>query len=83
MSRIKSRDTSPELHLRALAHRDGCRIRLHVKQLLGSPDVVPPRRLSKCLLALDPARFPVEEVLRQYLVSCETKLRWRSQAGLF
>jgi DNA mismatch endonuclease, patch repair protein len=43
MSRIKGRNTGPELRLRSLLHRAGFRFRLHAKQLPGSPDVVLPK----------------------------------------
>nr|WP_192385785.1 very short patch repair endonuclease [Mesorhizobium silamurunense] len=43
MSRIKGRNTSPELLLRSLLHRAGFRFRLHAKQLPGRPDVVLPK----------------------------------------
>lgn len=40
MSRIKSRDTRPEMIVRSIVHRLGYRYRLHKKDLPGSPDVV-------------------------------------------
>lgn len=43
MSRIRGRNTGPELRLRSLLHRAGFRFRLHAKQLPGSPDVVLPK----------------------------------------
>lgn len=43
MSRIRSRDTKPELIVRRLLHRMGYRFRLHRKDLPGSPDIVLPR----------------------------------------
>jgi DNA mismatch endonuclease (patch repair protein) len=43
MSRIRGRNTGPELRLRSLLHRAGFRFRLHVKQLPGRPDVVLPK----------------------------------------
>lgn len=43
MSRIRGRDTRPELLLRSLLHRAGFRFRLHAKQLPGRPDVVLPK----------------------------------------
>lgn len=42
MSRIKSRDTKPELVVRSLCHRMGLRFRLHRKDLPGKPDLVFP-----------------------------------------
>lgn len=43
MSRIHSRDTTPECVVRSLLHKAGFRFRLHVKALPGSPDLVLPR----------------------------------------
>ena len=45
MSRIKGRDTKPEMAVRRLLHRIGYRYRLHRKDLPGKPDIVfGPRR---------------------------------------
>jgi DNA mismatch endonuclease, patch repair protein len=43
MSRIRSKDTSPELRIRKGLHRLGFRFRLHDKNLPGRPDLVLPR----------------------------------------
>lgn len=43
MSRIRSRDTRPELLLRSLLHKKGIRFRLHVADLPGKPDIVLPK----------------------------------------
>lgn len=43
MSRIRGRDTQPELQLRSLLHRAGFRFRLHEKKLPGRPDIILPR----------------------------------------
>jgi DNA mismatch endonuclease (patch repair protein) len=43
MSRIKGKNTSPELRVRSLLHRMGYRFRLHVKDLPGKPDIVLPK----------------------------------------
>lgn len=40
MSRIRGRDTGPEVMLRSLLHRAGYRFRLHDSNLPGSPDIV-------------------------------------------
>ena len=40
MSRIRSKDTKPELVVRSLVHRMGYRFRLHVTGLPGRPDLV-------------------------------------------
>lgn len=43
MSRIRSRDTKPELAVRSLLHKNGFRFRLHRKDLPGKPDIVLPK----------------------------------------
>lgn len=43
MSRIRSRNTKPEVALRSALHRRGIRFRLHGHRLAGKPDVVLPR----------------------------------------
>lgn len=44
MSRIRSKDTKPELILRRALHAAGLRFRLHRKDLPGRPDLVFPSR---------------------------------------
>lgn len=43
MSRIKSKDTKPEMLVRSALHCAGYRFRLHVKELPGKPDIVLPK----------------------------------------
>ena len=43
MSRIKSKDTTPERIVRSFLHRNGFRFRLHVTDLPGKPDIVLPK----------------------------------------
>lgn len=44
MSRIRAKNTQPELAVRRLLHRMGYRFRLHAKNLPGKPDLVFPGR---------------------------------------
>jgi DNA mismatch endonuclease (patch repair protein) len=44
MSRIRSKDTKPEMAVRKVAHGLGYRFRLHQKDLPGKPDLVFPSR---------------------------------------
>lgn len=47
MSRIRSKNTSPELFVRSCFHKAGLRFRIHRKDLPGTPDIVfPSRRLA-------------------------------------
>jgi DNA mismatch endonuclease (patch repair protein) len=43
MSRVKGRDTKPEILVRSLVHRMGYRFRVHGLDLPGNPDIVLPR----------------------------------------
>lgn len=43
MSRIRDRDTRPEVILRSMLHRAGYRFRKNVKNLPGKPDIVLPK----------------------------------------
>jgi DNA mismatch endonuclease Vsr len=44
MSRIRSKDTGPEMVVRRLLHRLGYRFRIHARDLPGKPDIVFRRR---------------------------------------
>jgi DNA mismatch endonuclease (patch repair protein) len=46
MSRIRGKDTAPELAVRSLLHRMGFRFRLHRRDLPGTPDIVLPRHAT-------------------------------------
>jgi DNA mismatch endonuclease (patch repair protein) len=43
MSRIRGKDTKPEICVRRIAHALGYRFRLHYRDLPGTPDLVFPR----------------------------------------
>ena len=43
MSRIRGKDTKPEVIVRSLLHKMGYRFRIHVKGLPGCPDIVLPK----------------------------------------
>jgi len=43
MSRVKGRDSKPEILVRSLVHRMGYRFRIHRRNLPGNPDIVLPR----------------------------------------
>jgi len=43
MSRIKGKNTKPELSVRSFLHKHGFRFRLHRKDLPGCPDIVLPK----------------------------------------
>jgi len=43
MSKIKAKNTSPEIFVRSFLHVNGFRFRLHEKRLPGKPDLVLPK----------------------------------------
>lgn len=43
MSRIRGRNTTPEVVVRSVLHKMGYRFRLHVRDLPGKPDIVLPK----------------------------------------
>ena len=43
MSRVRNKNTKPELIVRSILHRNGYRYRLHKKDLPGHPDIVLPK----------------------------------------
>ncbi len=51
MSRIRARDTAPELTIRRLLHARGLRYRIHVVDLPGRPDLV--FRRAKVVVFID------------------------------
>ena len=50
MSRIRGKDTTPEIIVRRMAHRLGFRFRLYRKDLPGRPDLVFPRHRAVILV---------------------------------
>ncbi|MFC5522663.1 very short patch repair endonuclease [Polaromonas jejuensis] len=50
MSRIRGKDTKPELIVRSVLHRLGFRFRIHRKDLPGRPDIVLPRHKKVVLV---------------------------------
>ena len=63
MSRVKGRNTKPELLIRSLAHRLGYRFRLHRTDLPGKPDLF--LTGASRMMALGPKAYtPPERELR-------------------
>lgn len=50
MSRIRGKDTKPEITVRSLLHRMGYRFRLHRRDLPGNPDIVLPKHHAVVLV---------------------------------
>ena len=73
MSRIRGKDTKPEIKVRKLLHGMGYRFRLHRKDLPGKPDIVLPRYqtvifVHGCYWHRHSCRYgkPVPETNRQF-----------------
>lgn len=90
MSRIRAKDTCPELRVRRWLHGRGYRYRLHVKRLPGRPDIVMPRygavimvhgcfwhRHHGCRLAYEP-RSNVEFWQRKFAQNIDRDRRSRA-----
>lgn len=43
MAAVKGKNTTPEIRVRKILHKMGCRFRLHRKDLPGKPDIVLPK----------------------------------------
>ena len=50
MSRIRAKNTKPEILVRSLLHRMGYRFRLHSRSLPGKPDIVLPKYRTTVLV---------------------------------
>jgi len=50
MSRVKSKNTKPEVRVRSTLHGLGYRFRLHRKDLPGNPDIVLPKHRTVILV---------------------------------
>ena len=50
MSRVRSKNTKPELLVRSVLHRMGYRFRVHRKDLPGNPDIVLPKHRTVILV---------------------------------
>jgi hypothetical protein len=65
MSRIRSKDTKPELLVRKFLFSKGVRYRLHDKALPGKPDIVLPKYKTVILLAEGKISALVIQALRE------------------
>lgn len=73
MSRIKGKDTKPEMLVRKFLHAQGYRYRLHVKYLPGKPDIVLPK--YKTVIFVHGCFWHGHEGCRYYVVP-KTKTEW-------
>lgn len=73
MSRIRSKDTKPELLVRKFLHKNGFRYRLHVKGLPGKPDIVLPK--YKTVIFIHGCFWHGHEGCKYYVVP-KTRTEW-------
>ena len=84
MSRIRGRDTQPELLVRSGLHRRGLRYRLHRKDLPGKPDLVFPASRagdSRAWLLLASAQLSEVQVAEDKEEILAREDRTQSRAG--
>jgi DNA mismatch endonuclease, patch repair protein len=73
MSRIKGKNTKPEMLVRRFLHAHGFRYRLHVKDLPGKPDIVLPK--YKTVIFVHGCFWHGHEGCKYYVVP-KTKTEW-------
>jgi len=73
MSRIKSKDTKPEMLVRKFLHKNGFRYRLHVKDMPGKPDIVLPK--YKTVVFIHGCFWHGHEGCKYYVVP-KTRTEW-------
>ncbi len=79
MRAVKSKDTTPELHLRRALHALGFRYRLNVKDLPGKPDLVFPKH--KVALFVHGCFWHGHECKRGRRVPKSNTEYWRDKIG--
>jgi len=73
MSRIRSKDTKPEMLVRKFLHKNGFRYRLHVKDMPGKPDIVLPK--YKTVIFIHGCFWHGHEGCKYYVVP-KTRTEW-------
>lgn len=76
MSRIKGKDTKPEMLVRKFLHNKGYRYRLHEKKLPGKPDIVLPK--YKIIINIHGCFWHGHDGCR-YFVIPKTRTEWWQQ----
>lgn len=73
MSRIRSKDTKPEIEVRKYLFSKGFRYRLHVKNLPGKPDIILPK--YKTAIFINGCFWHGHEACKYYVVP-KTRTEW-------
>jgi DNA mismatch endonuclease, patch repair protein len=76
MSRIRSKDTKPELLVRKFLHKKGYRYKLHDKTLPGKPDIVLPK--YKTVIQVHGCFWHGHDGCRYYVIP-KTRTEWWQQ----
>lgn len=79
MSRIKGKDTKPEMLVRKFLFAQGFRYRLHVKTLPGKPDIVLPK--YKTVIFIHGCFFHGHEGCRYFKVPATRTEWWMDKIG--
>ncbi len=79
MSRIKGKDTKPEMLVRRFLFAQGFRYRLHVKTLPGKPDIVLPK--YKTVIFIHGCFFHGHENCRYFKVPATRTEWWLDKIG--
>jgi len=77
MSRIRSRDTRPEMMVRSIVHGLGYRFRLHKKELPGKPDLVLLRH--RTIINVNGCFFHMHDCNYGRVVPKTNKTYWKSK----
>ena len=77
MSRIRSKDTKPELIVRSALHKLGYRFRLHRKDLPGCPDIVLPK--YRTLIFVHGCFWHMHENCRDGTLPKTNQLTWKEK----
>lgn len=73
MSRIKDKNTKPEMLVRQFLHANGFRYRIHVKDMPGKPDIVLPK--YKTVIFVQGCFWHGHDQCRYYVIP-KTKTEW-------
>ena len=73
MSRIKGKDTKPEMMVRKFLFANGFRFRLHVKHLPGKPDIVLPKH--KTVVFINGCFWHAHDGCKYYVIP-KTRTEW-------
>ena len=77
MSRIRSKDTKPELIVRRYLHSHGYRYRINVKQLPGTPDIV--LRKYKTVIFINGCFWHGHEGCRYFIMPKSNTVFWKKK----